>query len=378
MANLIIKTKQDVEDLVRGGTFYGTGGGGLPENGIESLMSVLERKNEIVITDVDELKDDAVTACPFLMGSIAPHTPEVLQEMKGFGFEKPINNEKQRMCKAIKELERITNKQIDALIPIELAGANMPAAIAAACEMGKLVLNGDYTGRAIPEIQQTTPYLHGKKLTPITSVDEWDNLCIVSEATSYRATERIGKLISAGGYGLAGQAGFLLTGKETKEIIIKNTLTECYELGKFIREANESGLDPVEETIVFLGGYLVSKGILSTIEVEDRDGYYWGTHTINGIDEHQDKECKVWFKNENHICWINGKPIASSPDIIVIVDSITGEPLPNPLAKIGMEVSVIAIPARKEFRNEKGIGILSARYFGFDIDYIPIEETMSS
>ncbi len=44
--------------------------------------------------------------------------------------------------------------------------------------------------------------------------------------------------------------------------------------------------------------------------------------------------------------------------------------------KEGMEVAVIGIPAVEEFRSIKGLGILSAKYFGFDIEYVPIEEAM--
>jgi len=35
--------------------------------------------------DVTEIHDDAATVCPFLMGSITPHTPEVLKEMEILG-----------------------------------------------------------------------------------------------------------------------------------------------------------------------------------------------------------------------------------------------------------------------------------------------------
>lgn len=83
MPTVTLKTRQDIEDFVRGCAFYGTGGGGLPKNGIESLVSEMEKGTEIGWIDVNEVPDDAVTACPFLMGSIAPHTPEVLKEMEG-------------------------------------------------------------------------------------------------------------------------------------------------------------------------------------------------------------------------------------------------------------------------------------------------------
>ena len=37
-----LSTRQDIEDFVRGCTLFGTGGGGTPESGIESLVSELE------------------------------------------------------------------------------------------------------------------------------------------------------------------------------------------------------------------------------------------------------------------------------------------------------------------------------------------------
>lgn len=377
MAKLILKNRRDVEDFVRGCAFYATGGGGLPKNGIASLMSEIDAGREIVISDCDALPDDAVTACPFLMGSIAPHTPEVLAEMEGFGFTETVNTEKDRMRKAIEELEAYMGITIDAIVPIELAGANTSAAIAAASEMGKLVLNGDYTGRAIPEIQQTTPYLHGKKITPISSVDEWGNVCVIKDATNYRVAERIGKLISAGAYGLAGQAGFVMSGKETKDLIIKNSLTECFDLGVLIREAQEHGVDPVARTLEALGGWEIMRGTLVSKDDEDRIGYYWGINTIDGDGAFEGRQAKIWFKNEHHVCWVDDIPAVTSPDIIVIVDSLTGEPVPNPLAMPGMKVTVLGFACRPEFKNQKAIDILGPRYFGFDIDYRPIEETMS-
>ncbi len=223
---------------------------------------------------------------------------------------------------------------------------------------------------------QTTPYINGKVLWPVASVDEFDNICIIDKAINYRMVERIGKLIASGAYGLAGQAGFLMTGKEMKEIIIPGTLTECYELGKMIRESREKGLNPIEEIIKKLDGYLLAKGTVTGKDTEDKLGYYWGTHTITGKEGFEDNIYKIWFKNENHIMWENDKPIITSPDIIVAVDAKTGEPYANPVLKVGDEVCVIGLKAREIFKSEKGIGVLGPRYFGYDIDYKPIEERL--
>ncbi len=374
MATKYLNNRQEVEDFVRGCTFYGTGGGGLPKNGIESLMSEIENGNKVGWVDVSEIDDDAITVCPFLMGSIAPHTPEVKKEMEGFGLTNPINKEKDRLGKAVKELGEYLNVKIDAVVPIELGGANTPGPLAAGIINGIPCVDGDYTGRAIPEILQTTPYINGKKLWPVASVDEYGNTCFIEEAINYRMVERIGKLIASGAYGLAGQAGFILTGKEMKEVIIPNTLTECYELGKFIRESRENNLKPVDEVVKKLDGYLLAEGVVVNKETKDELGYYWGIHTIQGKNEFEDKTYKIWFKNENHVMWENDVPIITSPDIIVIVNTETGEPYSNPELAIGEEVSVVGLKAREEFSNDKGIDVLGPRYFGFDIDYVSIDE----
>lgn len=50
MATKKLTNIQEATDFVRGCTFYATGGGGLPENGIESLMSRINEKWFVQIT----------------------------------------------------------------------------------------------------------------------------------------------------------------------------------------------------------------------------------------------------------------------------------------------------------------------------------------
>ena len=375
MATEKITNIQEATDFVRGCTFYATGGGGLPENGIESLMSEINEKGFVQITDISEIPDDAVAVCPFLMGSIAPHDEATIKEMAGFGFIDGVNKEKARLAKAIQELEAYTGVKTTVVVPIELAGANTSGPISAASSLGMMAVDGDYCGRAIPEILQITPYLYDRKWLPVASVDEWDNVCIVKKATNLRVVERIGKLISAGAYGLAGQVGFIMSGKELKETVIAGTLSKSYELGKFIREAQEAHLDHIPQKIAEkVGGWVLAEGKRTGFEDEDRIGYYWGTTTI--LSDAGD-EYKIWFKNENHVCWKNDIPFVSSPDLICVVDRHTGEPIPNPKMRQAQDVAIIVLPCDDRLRQDKIKKVLDPQYFGFeDISYVPVEERM--
>lgn len=375
----VFENVTQIEDFVRGCTFYGTGGGGDYDQGVDALKKQLEKGNEIGWVDAEELNDSDFSCCPFLMGSIAPETDEVKRERTViYGLGDPPLDNTQAMVRAVTHLEKIKGKEVTALVPIELGGGNTAACIAAAAEKGIAVVDGDYTGRAIPEIQQTTPYIFEKELMPITSVDWWENVAVIPEAVNWRMAERIGKMVSAAGYGKCAQAGFFFSNKDMKEILIKSTMTECYEVGKAIREAVENNEDPAEAAIAVAGGWIVFRGQVTAKEWKDENGYYWGTHTISGVDEFTGSELKIWFKNENHVSWLNNEAYITSPDMLQVIDRKTGMPYTNNKIEEGMEVTVIAMKAREEFRTERGLFILSAKAFDFDLEYIPVEEILKA
>jgi len=366
-----------VNDFVRGATFFSTGGGGSPEDGLIALNSEFEKGKNVGWVDIGEIPDSALVVCPFMMGSIAPHTPEVKQEMATFGLVegKPKYVRKEGVVEAIKTLEEFTHKKISAVIPLELGGSNTSVAVAAAASLGLPCINGDYAGRAIPEISQTIPSILGKALCPIASVDLWSNKTYIESTISYAMAERIGKLISVAAYGPVSQAGFLLPVREVKECYVPNTLAECLNVGSTIRKARETGEDPIIKVKSLLNAWILFRGIITEKEWGDKEGYYWGTHTITGEKQFTGHKFKIWFKNENHISWIDDKPYVTSPDMLIMVDDTTGEPIPNPFIKEGDSVAVIGVRAREQFRNERGINILEPAHFGFkDIKHIPIEE----
>ena len=128
--------------------------------------------------------------------------------------------------------------------------------------------------------------------------------------------------------------------------------------------------------VEFKGGWLLFKGVVSGKNWESRDGYMYGTTLIKGMEEFRGEEAKIWFKNENHILWIDGEPKVTSPDLIEVVDLETAEPITNTDLKAGDRVAVIGVKCVEIFRTEKGLEVLGPKHFGFDIEYIPIEERM--
>ena len=56
----------------------------------------------------------------------------------------------------------------------------------------------------------------------------------------------------------------------------------------------------------------------------------------------------------------------------------TGEGITNTLMDAGRRVMVVGIKGLEAFRSERGLAAAGSRYFGFDIDYVPIEEQMKA
>lgn len=373
MAKTRLSTVQDLEDLVRGFMIYATGGGGSPEKGLKFLKETLEETGYIDIIDPEDLSDNAIVCTCFYMGSVAPRTQEVIEKLKERGLaEKKYDRV---LPEAVLALERLLGKKVEAIVPVEIGGLNTAAPIDTAARTGKYIINGDYAGRAVPELPQITPSIYEKTPYPMSSVDEYGNTVFIEKTVNTVCAEYLGKQISTLALGLVGQTSYTMTAKEMKEIIIPGTLTKCLEVGRAIREAKENGEDPVKVAVEKTNGWLLFKGEVLKKEWKDEAGYLWGTTYIKGLEEFEGQNMKIWFKNENHITWLNDEVYVTSPDIISVLYSNTGEGTTNTDLKKGDLVSVIGI-AHEKYRNDKALRVLEPKWFGFDYDYRPIESVV--
>jgi len=370
MPTKVLKTEVEISDFVRGCDFMGTSGGGEPDIGRKFLLECLKEGREIKWVDVSEIADTNWTCAAFYMGSIAPQTEETKAKMRRLG----ITQERvaRPLVSAVKVLEEYTNTKVGVIIPLELGGINTPASIDAAVRLGITVVDGDSAGRAIPELVQGLRCIYHKKATPITCCDQWGNVTIIKEAVNYGTAEMLGKMVSIAAFGLCGEAGFLLRWQEAKEALIPGTLSRAYSIGKAIREARESGADPVEAAVEAVEGWRLFTGVVSKRETEDREGYYWGMNTIDGTDKFKGHTMKIFFKNENHIAWLDDRVYVTSPDIIEVVELKTAEPITNTRLKEGDSVAVIG--AKNEtYRSKERVELAGPKRYGYDIEYVPIE-----
>ena len=375
----IVKTAEDVKDLIRGLTVMGTGGGGRSDMGMGYLLPHIEEGKAILLTPPESIPDDAWTCSVFGMGSIAPQKTLSPAERKALGYGEWVFGKP--MVEAVRELEAYTGYRIEAIVPFELGAGNSTAPMDAAVRCGIPVVDGDYAGRAIPELAQTTPAIHGYRFEPGAICDPWGNVLIMKKAVSQQVAERLGKMISLATKlpdikAPCAHAGFLLKGSEMKKLIVPGGISRSLRIGRRIRQALSEGRDPALSAAEAMDGWVLFRGRVQKKEWENRDGYMFGTTTIEGAGSDYGHTLTVWFKNENHIAYLDEKAYVTSPDLITILDSMSGEPYTNTSLEEGMVVAVLGARSDKKYRSQAGLALLAPRHFGFDLDYVPIEERL--
>lgn len=371
-----IRNQVDAEDFIRGLTFMGTGGGGRPDAGRELLKTHLDRGETIGWTDLGELPDDAWACCAFTMGSTAPRPADFRegQEWPEYG----IREAGSALPRAVQELEAYTGKKVSVIFALELGASNTPGPLHAAAELGLKLADGEGCGRAVPEASQILPALHGFTMWPASVCDEWGNVLIMKRATSLDVAEALGKAISVvskipDAYVFCGMACYLVRVGDLKRMVIPGSISKAFALGQEIRQARESGQDPVAAAVRFTGGWLLFTGTVTKREWQNTRGYQIGATEITGTGDFAGHVFKIWFKNEHHISWLDGRPYVTSPDLIAVVQADSAEPLTNTYLSEGEQVAVVGMICAESYRSEEGLKVLGPKHFGFDLEYRPIE-----
>ncbi|AUH73028.1 DUF917 domain-containing protein [Legionella sainthelensi] len=362
---IIISTHQQIEDFTRGCCFFATGGGGDPLFGQKMLREVMRAGKEIRIIDVKELTNDAWTICPYLMGPApGPESKEVIQERKNYGLlHEFVSNMPAAATQLLLEHEKI---KLNAVIPLELGAAATSSAVATAAWLGVPTIDGDYAGRALPEVAQILPAVNNVNLLPIASCDAYGNQVIIKKTTGLHMTERLGKIMATASLSLVGQAALLKQLKQIKSFMLLNTLSKALSVGSALREAREgknhslqSIIELTQAKILFIGKVIERKAAV-------QDGYYIGYVHLVGIDNFKGDQFKIWVKNENILSWLNDEPYIACPDLITIIDRSTFEPVIIGKLNEATDVLVLGIPAPESFRSPAAIKLLGPKHFGFD------------
>jgi hypothetical protein len=71
---------------------------------------------------------------------------------------------------------------------------------------------------------------------------------------------------------------------------------------------------------------------------------------------------------------VDGEIMVSVPDLITVLETESGEPITTEALRYGFRVTVLGIPCNEKWRTPAGLDLVGPRYFGYDIEWVPVEE----
>ena len=344
---------EGLSDLARGAAILGTGGGGDPHIGRLLAQQAMRSHGRVTLAPLESLPDDAVILPVAMMGA-----PTVM-------VEKLPSTE--QVSEAVRSLARYLNVEPTHIACIEAGGVNSTVPFIAAAELGLPLVDGDAMGRAFPELQMVLPTLNGVRATPMAIADEKGNHGVFdtidngwAERLARSATVDMGCSVIVSLYAMSGA--------ECRRSFVPGTLSLCRDLGEGLASARTANQDPVDAVVERLGGQVVFAGKVVDVARRTATGFARGEATLHGTGPDSDHRLVLHFQNEHLVAERDHVPVVTTPDLIVVLETDTGEAVTTESLRYGQRVRVVTSPADPRWHTSGGIDLVGPRYFGYDME----------
>jgi len=342
--------------LARGCAVLGAGGGGDPYLGLLQALQATEDFGPVPLMDLDELPGDSlIMPC----GGIGAPTVSV---------EKIENGDEGARLR--EHLEFLTGRQVGALMAAEIGGSNGLLPICWAARMRLPVADADGMGRAFPEVPQVTMHLAGISPSPAVMTDERGNL-VLFQTISGHWMERLERAAAVEFGGAASSTEFSMTVAQARDATVRDSVSLAIRIGETIGAAESS---PVDALITALGAFRLITGKVLDVERRTTSGFARGSVVVEGLGTDAGRLIRLELQNENLVALERGRVLASVPDLITVLDSETADAIVTERIAYGQRVTVIAFACDPVWRTEQGIVLTGPRAFGYEFDYLPVEE----
>ena len=109
----------------------------------------------------------------------------------------------------------------------------------------------------------------------------------------------------------------------------------------------------------------------STSRAAPSAGFARGEAAVDGLGADGAPCCALRFQNEHLVAELDGEVVATTPDLICVLDTETGEPVTTEGCATASGSPCSARPADPRWHSPEGIALVGPRYFGYDLDYVP-------
>jgi hypothetical protein len=350
---------EDIADLCLGSVFLATGGGGDPYVNQLLVEQALREHGPVTLVSPEALPVDA-----FVVAMGEAGAPMVRMEQLPVGDEPAV---------ALSAYEKATSQKVTHVIPFEIGGGNSVLPLIAAAAHGLPVVDGDGMGRALPEAQMMTFPLAGISPTPALAIDyQGDTLLFNTRSTEDYERQLRAVLQAMGGMVLTVE--FPMSGSDVRRTAVPNTLSLARDLGRVLRSVRGEAANGLPHIIDFFKGTLyggcteVFAGKVVDFQRSTIGGFDVGSVTIDALNG---DSAEITIRNEYLAVLLSGKPLASVPDLITLIDEDSSQPINAERLSFGQRVRVLCIGSPPHFTTEKALQVVGPKTFGFDFPYKP-------
>ncbi|KAF9869954.1 hydantoinase/oxoprolinase [Colletotrichum karsti] len=376
-------SETDLRFLSIGCYILGCGGGGSPYAPYLELKQLLTEGETMKIIRIEDLKDDEMMPPIASVG-----TPAV-------SIERPGGH---GVWHAMQEMEKEMKTKFERLIATEIGGANGVATLiwGSSKYYGIPTVDGDMMGRAYPQFEMVSQYIHAKsvnELLPVTLCSGTGHNVVIPATQTDETSAGIAIRDACVAMGsAAGAAGRPIPGKLMREVGIPNTYSLAWRLGRVVALAQQAGTvstvtkdlieaagGPGSAKVLFQGKIRAVESTLTTT------AHSLGKVTVERLSESEMetdtdrigeglKEVVVPFMNEN--LGVLGKledgtekVLATVPDLIFLLDTSTGEAIGVQEYRYGLKVAVMIMAGHPLWATERALEIAGPKVFGLPHDY---------
>jgi len=266
-------------------------------------------------------------------------------------------------------MEEHLGRTFDAVMSLEIGGANSFQPLMVAAVTGLPVLDADTMGRAYPEAQHSSFAIGDLRPYPLTLADVRDNAVVVSRVSSWKWMERISRKVCAEVGSIAATCKAPRSGAEVKAWGVLHTVTQAIGLGSVVRDAQRRKVDPVQAVVDHAGGLVLFSGKVVDVARRTTEGFLRGTAQVHGLDADHGRTLSVDFQNEFTVAWVDDDVRVTVPDLICLLDRSSGEAIGTEALRYGQRVRVVALPAPAVQTTPKGLEHVGPRAFGYDLAF---------
>jgi DUF917 family protein len=341
--------------LSLGCTVFAGGGGGDPRIGELMAMEAIRSLGPVEVRPLDAFDDDDLIMPCGMIGA-----PTVMVEKIPNGGEGRVIRE---------AYERRFGRPVAAVMPFEMGGINGVLPVAWAAYAGLPLLDGDFMGRAFPELQMLTPHLYGMPGSPAVITDERLQTILFDTRDNIWLEKLVRNSVTALGGSACGGL-YPMTVGQARRPIIEGTVSRAIRLGQAIQRAQD---DPLAAIRAVTPVFQLGQGKVVDIERRTSGGFVRGSALIEGLGGDKGRLFRLEFQNENLVVLEDGEPLATVPDIITLLDVHTGHGIVTEGIRYGQRIEIVAFPAPPVWTTPEGLRAVGPRAFGYDFDFEPVE-----